>query len=91
MRTLITLPFLLGGLALGASACQFTQAVDDDEIEAQISRKLGITADCPGDLSGEVGATLRCTAANAPGVAAVTVTVTSVEGDQVDFTMKAGT
>lgn len=95
MRKSIALPVLVAGLALTTSACQFSlgeKKVERAAVETQIQGKLGVTATCPGDLSGKVGATLRCTALNAPGgFGVVTVTVTSVEGDTVNFNMRTGT
>ncbi|NKZ04073.1 DUF4333 domain-containing protein [Actinomadura latina] len=76
-----------------------TKTVSAAKVENQIVAKFsqpfddgGIgpaTAECPADLKGEVGATIECTVQDGNGRDyPLIVTVTSVEGDQVRFTMK---
>ncbi|WP_067488238.1 DUF4333 domain-containing protein [Actinomadura hibisca] len=89
MRKLIALPLLAAGVALTGTACQFgQQTVKAGEVESQISRKLGVAASCPGDLDSKVGAVLRCDTVGGAERRTVTVTVTSVEDEQVRFTMR---
>jgi hypothetical protein len=58
----------------------------DDAVEEQIRSQLGTdTADCPTDLQGEVGKSIVCTATAGGRQFEVKVTVTSVEGDRINF------
>ena len=99
MRTFLAVPALLGALALTTAACEVTKTVSAANVEEQIIAKFsgpfddgGIgpaTAECPDDLTGEVGATIECTVRDATGRGyPLIVTVTSVDGDQVRFNMK---
>ncbi|MGP4028577.1 DUF4333 domain-containing protein [Actinomadura sp. 3N407] len=99
MRKFLVLPALLGGLVLATAGCEVSGTVSADQVEEQLNAKFsppfddaGIgpaTSDCPEDLTGEVGATLECTVHDATGRPyPMIVTVTSVDGDQVNFTMK---
>ncbi|MBW8483320.1 DUF4333 domain-containing protein [Actinomadura parmotrematis] len=86
MRKFLVVPALLGAAAFAAAGCQIgDKTVSHDKVEQQINAKLGLSASCPDDLKGKVGASVTCTAGNRT----VTVTVTSVEGDTVKFDMKA--
>ncbi|MQY08593.1 DUF4333 domain-containing protein [Actinomadura macrotermitis] len=86
MRKLLVLPVLTAAVAFAAAGCQIGgKTVEKDKVEQQINDKLGLSASCPQDLKGEVGAKLECKA----GARTVTVTVTSVEGSQVKFNMQA--
>ncbi len=67
-------------------------SVAADELSASV--KAGLTEDvgqepdevtCPDDLAAEVGATTRCTLTHEGTSYGVTVTVTEVDGDDVDF------
>ncbi|MEO3785476.1 DUF4333 domain-containing protein [Actinocorallia sp. B10E7] len=99
MRTFLA-PALLGAALLtGLTACEFsvgdTKVIASD-VEQQIKDKLGTQVGgiqdvtCPGDLPGEVGSTLTCTMVTGDGTSrTVNVTVTSVEGSQVNFDMEA--
>ncbi|GAA1861792.1 hypothetical protein GCM10009736_31240 [Actinomadura bangladeshensis] len=98
MRKYLALP-LLAGLALTLAGCELTKTVSADAVEQQIVAKFGppfddggigpATAECPEDLKGEVGATINCTVRDGKGgTYPLTVTVTSVDGDQVRFSMK---
>jgi hypothetical protein len=67
-------------------------SVDRAELEQEVSDQLERTVgqapdriDCPGDLTGEVGIEMRCVLHAGPDRLGVTVTVTAVEGEQVDF------
>jgi hypothetical protein len=58
----------------------------NDSVEQQIKSQLGTeSADCPDDLKGEVGKSIVCTATRAGETFDVKVTVTSVEGDTINF------
>jgi len=99
MRKLLA-PALLGAALLtGLTACEFSAGgteVAASDVEQQIKDKLGgqlggVTGvTCPGDLNGEIGAVLSCTVVTGDGTSrTVDVTVTSVEGSQVNFDMEA--
>ena len=67
-------------------------SVDWAELEQEVSDQLERTVgqapdriDCPGDLTGDVGTEMRCGLHAGPDRLGVTVTVTAVEGEQVDF------
>ncbi|MBA9006117.1 DUF4333 domain-containing protein [Thermomonospora cellulosilytica] len=96
MRKLLA-PALLGtalvaGLTTGCTEL-FAKTVDASVVEGQIADKLSgqlggrpRSVSCPRDLTGEVGAMLRCDLVTAEGVQrVVNVTVTSVNGDVVDY------
>jgi hypothetical protein len=58
----------------------------DDSVEEQIRSQLGTdTADCPSDLQGEVGRSIVCQATAGGRKFDVKVTVTSVDGDKINF------
>jgi hypothetical protein len=90
-RTVAALAATLG-IALGASACSVTVA------EADLEQNVGTTlretvpglgeVSCPGDLPGEVGAKITCETSTPDGqpIGAV-ITVTSVEGSTVNYTI----
>ncbi|TDB93254.1 DUF4333 domain-containing protein [Actinomadura sp. 7K534] len=99
MRKFLVLPVLIGGLVLSVAGCEVTKTVSAAKVEEQLDAKFGppfddagigpATSECPESLKGEVGATLECTVRDATGREyRMIVTVTSVEGDQVNFTMK---
>ncbi len=60
-------------------------------ISDQLSQQFGRTPEnvtCPDNLKGNVGATTRCTLTDQGATYGVTVTVTSVEGDDVKYSFK---
>ena len=58
----------------------------DDSVEEQITSQLGTdSADCPGDLKGDVGQSIVCKGTKGADRFDVKVTVTSVEGDTINF------
>ena len=58
----------------------------DDSVEDQIKSQLGAdSADCPTDLKGEVGQSIVCKATRGDQTFDVKVTVTSVEGETINF------
>lgn len=74
------------GLAL-LTACG--SVAPADSVEQQIVAQLGaVTADCPDDLDGTVGATLTCAATDGDGPFDVTVTVTSLTDGDINFEME---
>lgn len=61
----------------------------DDGVEEQIKSRLGTDhAECPADLTGEVGRSIVCTAVKGDDEFDVTVTVTSVEGNTINFAIE---
>jgi hypothetical protein len=78
-------------VGLGLTACTATLASDDvaTQAETALEEEVGARPDivCPEDLEAEVGAETRCTltAGDDPTEYGVTVTVTSVDGDQATF------
>lgn len=90
----LTVVSALAALVLGG--CSFSaekyKAVSADALEQQVSDKLEQMAnqrpdkvECPQDLKGEVGATVRCVLTAGPDQLGVTVTATSVDDDSVKF------
>lgn len=58
----------------------------DDSVEEQIKSQLGTdSSDCPSDLKGEVGQSIICTGTKGGDRFDIKVTVTSVEGDTINF------
>jgi hypothetical protein len=87
-RPLIATPVLMFGLAACGSSvvtAEETATKAEDALEAQIGTRPEIS--CPDDLEAEEGAETRCvlTAGGDPTEYGVTVTVTSVDGDTVNF------
>ena len=74
------------GLALTAVLGGCGKIATNDSVEQQIKAQLGTdNADCPDDLKGEVGRSIVCTAKRGDDSFDVKVTVTSVEGDTINF------
>jgi Domain of unknown function (DUF4333) len=58
----------------------------DDSVEEQIKSQLGTdSADCPSDLKGEVNQSIVCKATRGDQTFDVKVTVTSVDGNTINF------
>lgn len=82
---------MAGVAVLALSGC--TSTVDRAELEQEVSTRLteqvGVapeSVDCPDDLDAEQDATTRCTLTAPDGTQiGLTVTVTSVDGDTVNF------
>jgi hypothetical protein len=73
-------------VALVAVLAGCGKVATNDSVEEQIKSQLGTdTADCPSDLKGEVGQSIVCTATKGSDKFDVKVTVTSVEGDTINF------
>jgi hypothetical protein len=88
----------LGGLIIGNAGCSadvsVEKTVSKDDVAKQISSKVNDqsgqapeSVSCPGDLKASVGATLNCTMTANGQNDNVNVTVTKVNGDDVDFDM----
>ena len=78
--------------ARGLAACgpaRWTPTRSPTSAEDALEEQVGVRPDisCPDDLEAEVGAETRCTltAGDDPTEYGVTVTVTSVEGDDANF------
>lgn len=86
---------VLTALTLAVTGCTTTLSVDETQVEDTIRANLApqITGqieavDCPDDLPGEVGETMQCTMTVDGREHKVDVTVTSVEGQTVNFNME---
>ena len=85
---------MLGIAALAAvAACSFgSVTIDKDKVSKEVSDQLegevGRAPEsviCPGDLKGEVGATMRCKLDDGGETYGVEVKVTEVDGNNVKF------
>jgi hypothetical protein len=88
LRSLGALPFLVLGLtACGAGSVDADDVATgaEDALEKQVGARPDVT--CPEDLEAEVGAKTRCTltAEGLDGEYGVSVTVTAVDGDDVNY------
>ena len=69
------------------TAC--AKVATDDSVEEQIKSQLGTdSSDCPTDLQGEQGQSIVCKAMKGAEAFDVKVTVTSVAGDTINFTIE---
>ena len=74
------------GLALVAVLAGCGKVATSDSVEDQIKSQLGAdSADCPSELEGEVGRSIVCRATKDGETFDVKVTVTSVQGDTINF------
>jgi len=70
--------------------------VAEDLLEEQVTREIGEVAgpvddtDCAGDLPAQVGSTVTCALSGGGGTATMVVTVTSVDGGRVDYSITRG-
>ncbi|MFJ3934951.1 DUF4333 domain-containing protein [Streptomyces parvus] len=88
---------LLVGCSGSVSVGNSEPKLSSDKLATTVSEKLAATTNqpkpditCPEDLAGKVGATTRCTLTAKDGsTLGVSVKVTSVEGDKIDFGIKA--
>lgn len=93
---LSVITLICGGVVLVVVGCSsgppmFDKTEVADEISYQLEQKAGRAPEsvsCPQDLRGEVGATQRCELKNGPETYGITVTVTKVEGPNIDFDVK---
>lgn len=94
MRTLTPIVALAAAAALAgcqSSSPRVAQADLESSIKTKLAEQVGQTPDaidCPGDLTGEKGATMRCTLKAGADSVGLTVTVTSVEGTSVKYDIK---
>ncbi|MET7769845.1 DUF4333 domain-containing protein [Nocardia sp. NPDC005366] len=88
----IALPLLACALAACSVSIGSDPKIGEAELEKSVKQTLteqvgqepdGI--DCPGDLKGTVGTTMRCTLSAGGDQLGLTVTVTSVENDTVKY------
>jgi len=71
--------------------------IEEDLLEERVGQEIGEAAgspvdetDCAGDLPAQVGSTVDCTLTDADGTAAMVVTVTSVDGGRIDYSITRG-
>lgn len=80
-------------VVLVAAACSSSSAVRQADVETQVVAAIegagvpagSFTVACPGDLAGTVGTTMTCSVTTDENTSEVLLTVTSVEGDTVNF------
>ena len=84
VATVIALAALSG---CGDSTLKVDQADVEEQISTGVAEKSGTTPEvsCPGDLTGEVGEEMRCTATVGSDAYGVSVKVTDVDGKDVNF------
>lgn len=85
----------LSALALAITGCSATLAANRSQVEEAIAASLAPqlpsqieNVTCPGDLRGEIGATLQCTMVVNDREHKVDLTVTSIEETRVNFTVE---
>ncbi|MEV0246235.1 DUF4333 domain-containing protein [Nocardia sp. NPDC050712] len=84
----ITVPVFLALLA----GCTYTPTIEEADLEKSVQQtlteKVGRTPDsidCPGDLKGKVGTTMRCTLTADGTQLGLTVEVTGVVDEKVEY------
>ena len=92
-RTLAAVPVLVATLALvaGCGTPTVSKADVEKKVSAQLEEQVGRAPDdvtCPGDLTGKVGTTMRCTLTDGSDKVGLTVDVTDVDGSKVGFDIK---
>jgi uncharacterized protein DUF4333 len=76
-------------LATVAALTACGKVATNDSVEEQIKSQLGTdTSDCPTDLKGEQGQSIVCKATKGGEAFDVKVTVTSVSGDTINFSIE---
>ncbi|MFJ6899092.1 DUF4333 domain-containing protein [Streptomyces hokutonensis] len=88
---------LLVGCSVSVSTGKSTPKLSADKLATTVSERLAATTgqpkpeiSCPEDLAGKVGTTTRCKLTASDGsTLGVTVTVSSVDGDKINFDIKA--
>ncbi|MFD5714709.1 DUF4333 domain-containing protein [Streptomyces pharetrae] len=88
---------LLAGCSVSASTGDAEPKLSSDKLADTVAQKLADTTGrpkpdvtCPEDLTGKAGTTTRCTLTADDGSSlGVTVTVSSVDGDRINFDIKA--
>ncbi|MER7494201.1 DUF4333 domain-containing protein [Streptomyces pharetrae] len=95
--TCLTAGALLVGCSASAGSGDAEPKLSSDKLADTVAQKLADTTGrpkpdvtCPEDLTGKVGTTTRCTLTADDGSSlGVTVTVSSVDGDRINFDIKA--
>ncbi|MCP2316076.1 protein of unknown function (DUF4333) [Nocardia amikacinitolerans] len=87
---LFALAFLAAGCSVevGSSTPQVKEGELEKSVKQTLTEEVGQepdSIDCPADLDGKVGTTMRCTLTAGGETLGLTVTVTSVEGDKVNY------
>lgn len=91
MKRLLVAPaaLVLGVIVLsGCGADVVSQADLEKGVSDELTEVVGTAPDdieCPGDLEAEVGTTMRCTLIAGEDELGVTVTVTEVDGGEVNY------
>jgi uncharacterized protein DUF4333 len=84
--------FALGVAAAGCSGDPVLKEADlEKSVKDTLAKQVGQTPDsidCPGDLTGKTGTTMRCTLKAGGDELGLTVTVTGVEGSTVKYDVK---
>jgi hypothetical protein len=83
--------FLALSTGAGVASASVTAADLQQMISSQLASQNGSAPDsvvCPGDLATDVGASVTCAVSKGPETRGVTVSVVSVVGAQVQFSMK---
>jgi hypothetical protein len=82
-------------LALSAGAGAASASVTAADLQQWLSSQLAAQADsppdsvaCPGDLDATVGASITCAVTRGDETRGVTVTVTSLDGDAINFNIE---
>ncbi|MET8775133.1 DUF4333 domain-containing protein [Nocardia sp. NPDC050713] len=87
---LFALAFLAAGCSVevGSSTPQVKESELEKSVQQTLTEEVGKkpdSIDCPDDLEGKVGTTMRCTLTAGGETLGLTVTVTSVEDDTVNY------
>ncbi|MEU6147586.1 DUF4333 domain-containing protein [Streptomyces sp. NPDC047081] len=93
----VTVCAFLAGCSASVSAGKSESKLSGQKLAVTVAEKLAATTGqskpditCPQDLAGKVGNTTRCTlTANDGSTLGVTVTVSSVDGNRINFDIKA--
>ncbi|MFF4784512.1 DUF4333 domain-containing protein [Streptomyces griseorubiginosus] len=97
IMTTVVVGVLLTGCSASVEVGKSEPKMSSDKVASLVSEKLAATTgqpkpdiSCPEDLVGKVGTTMRCKlTANDGSTLGVTVSVTSVEGKQINFDIEA--
>ncbi|GGK41324.1 DUF4333 domain-containing protein [Nocardia camponoti] len=95
MKTTVVVGFSALAITFAVAGCSFEiggAKVNEADLERSVSETLSTKigtpvseVDCPGDLSGKVGTTMRCTITVDGEQLGTNVTVTAVDGDIVNY------
>ncbi|MCT9079485.1 DUF4333 domain-containing protein [Streptomyces fulvoviolaceus] len=95
--SVVAVGVLLAGCSASVSVGNSEPKLSADKLATTVAEKLAATTGqpkpdiaCPEDLAGKVGTTTRCTLTAGDGsTLGVTVTVSSVDGSNINFDIKA--